>query len=528
MVKQGIQSDSLSTKQNHSGFDFKTRLFRLESNSSRQDHSNYRFNIRYNLPCPSKRSESTTPPTDAQLTFCILDQSVGQPSYSFSSINLSCYLRITQQVSEKLRPEIYHTLMRSPDISMDSCLRSTHHSKRGQKRRQLGERVLHICTSLFTKPKRLGKDIDAVLALEEVTQKESPKEFHSRLSDIATKSQLHSKMVQHYLKNIPPDQAIRAAASFRSHICKLLWNEFGHHVLRSAILISPALADDCQQVCEVSFLAVAKCSYSVSVAKKLASIKPDFCEFGLKYFSEHLRSTISESSAQVLLSSLITNAPREDLLLFLLPSLEHSLEARKADCPLMRILSILIDRLIDPYFIERAALISLPHLDWMIDDPTGNYAIQSFIKKNSPTVVKKLQMLCLKQPELLITNRYRRYILLGLLGIGGHEAFITKALLAMTETPLTKDAIHSMLGNKRNIHLYFLALLAAEGFDHDSFELVCSSTEAWGSSHSRTSSCSEWKLLSGMVASLRRRDYVTIIDMLSRITIAGQLTLHRL
>ena len=515
---QGIASGSPRTKQHQAGFGFKTRLGRLDSSWSREQISNYRFNIGLKVACPSERSHSTTALTDARLTFGVLDRSTGRPAYLFSSINSGSFLQMKEQAPDGLRLEIHHTLKRSPSISLDFRLPSVRCSDRALARQQLEQRLQDICVSLFTKPKRPGKDIDAVLALEEVSQKESPEEFDSRLCDIATRSQLHSKMVQHYLKSMRADQALRLLASFGPHIRKLLWDEFGHHVLRSSIQISPALADDCQQVCEASFAAVAKCSYSVSVAKKLASIRPCFCEFGLKFFQDNLLSTVSDPSAQILLSSLITNAPREELLLFLLPSLEQSLAARRADCPLMRVLSILIDRLTGSCFVEKAALVSLPHLAWMIDDPTGNYAIQSFIKKNSPIIVKKLQKICLKQPELLITNKYRRYVLLGLLEAGGHEAFVTKALLEMSPN---KEAVHAMLANKRNIHLFFFALLVAEGFDRGSFEQVCSNAQAWGSSHSRTSGSSEWRLLSTMIACLRLRDYANVLGLLSRTDTAG-------
>ena len=520
--KKGKASDANRRLEHQTGFDFKTSLSGLERVSKLAHHSNYRFNIAVKTARPSKPGESKMGgSSEVQFKSKTPDLAAGQPSYQFSSRKSGCYLPINRKEPDELRPEINHTLSPSPIVSIKTNLLATDSCHLDHPRAQLEKRLLHICTSLFTKPKRPGKDIDAVLALADFSQKEPPGEFQTHLCDIATNSRLHSKTVQSYLKNIPSEQARLLVAGFGLQIRKLIWNEFGHHVLRSSILLSPALADDCQRFCQANFSRVARSSHSVSVAKKLANLKPDFCEFGLNFFRDHLQTSVSDPSALLLLSSLITNAPREDLLEFLFPALEQSLGESKTDCPLVRVLSILIDRLADRSLIERAARVCLPHIEWMVDDPIGNYAIQSFIRKDSPTIVVKLQKLCLLQPELLITNKYRRYILLGLLGAGGQEAFIAKALLGMTAIPQTKEVVYAMLANRRNIFLFFFALLATEGFDRASFEQVCSKTQEWANSDSRTSCSPEWRRLSLMVDCLSREDFSTILGLLSRMTAAG-------
>ena len=236
----------------------------------------------------------------------------------------------------------------------------------------------------------------------------------ARLPRAAMSDGLGSRKVQTYLERLTPSELDPLIPDFVTQMGDLICHQFGNFIPRSLITLSDKFREELTLFAIGNIFELVKNKYSVTVMRKLANHSPKFAKVAFEIFRVHLYSLLKkDNDAVLLLSTLVETSADESSLQFLVGEVEKIQNSIDSSL-LLRIISSLVDRTTGP-LLDRLTKKLAPHIPGLIDHQIGNYIVQSLIKKDRGELVEVMCEVCSKDPILIFSSKYRRYVVIQLL-----------------------------------------------------------------------------------------------------------------
>jgi hypothetical protein len=255
-----------------------------------------------------------------------------------------------------------------------------------------------------------------------------------QLPQAAMVSGLGSRMVQMFLESLSLSELEPILPDFVARMGQLVCHQFGNFIPRSLITRSDAFREELTLFCVANLFALVNNKYSVTVMRKLANHSPKFSKMAFEIFRVHFDTLLGkDNDAVLLLSTLVETASDESSLEFLIQQVEK-IKSPAESSPLLRVISSLVDRTTGP-LLDRLSKKLAPLVPVFLDHQIGNYIVQSLIRKVGGGLVDALCKACAKDPILIFSSKYRRYVVIQLMKTEASAEFQERALRLVFRNP---------------------------------------------------------------------------------------------
>ncbi len=218
-------------------------------------------------------------------------------------------------------------------------------------------------------------------------------------------------------------------AEFESSTAMLVTNEFAFALPRAMCTRSQAFRKFFERYCLQNFVELSHDKFALRALKGMAS-SLTFCRAALAQFEKNYDLLIQDMQAIIFLATLITLAPEEESLKFVVNDFKHRMKG-VGNSQALRVLSSVAERVSGPLLDQLANTLE-PHVPWLIDDRLGNFGTQTLLKKGCQGPMRAFQKKALEEPIHLFVKKYRKYVYLEVLKIEGMVPFIRQVVSSVT------------------------------------------------------------------------------------------------
>ena len=287
--------------------------------------------------------------------------------------------------------------------------------------------LLANCKDLLTKHERVLEPLtleEGDLNIEDL--KGVPPQELLRLAML---SQVGARKVHKLIESASEEVVDSLVQQFEASTAKLVTNEFCSALPKALCTRSQAYGLFFESYCLQHFVELSHDKFGLRALKGLA-VSPTFCRAALAQFEKNYDRLIQDMQAIIFLATLITLAPEEESLRFVINDFKHRMKG-VGNGHALRVLSSVAERVSGP-LLEQLASTLEPHVPWLIDDRLGNFGTQTLLKKGCLGPMRAFQKKSLEEPIHLFVKKYRKYVYLEVLKLEGMVPFIRQVVSSVT------------------------------------------------------------------------------------------------
>ena len=287
--------------------------------------------------------------------------------------------------------------------------------------------LLANCKELLTKHERV---LEPLKPEEENVNFEDFKGIPPlELLRLAMISQAGARKVHLLIESAPEEVIDSLVEDFKANTPQLARNEFGYALPRALCTRSHVFGQFFESYCLQNFVELSHDKFALRALKGMA-VSQTFCRAALAQFENNYDNLIQDMQAIIFLATLITLAPEEESLRFVINDFKFRIKG-VGNSHALRVLSSVAERVSGPMLDQLANTLE-PHVPWLIDDRLGNFGTQTLLKKGCIGPMRAFQKKSLEEPIHLFVKKYRKYVYLEVLRMEGMVPFIRQVVSAVT------------------------------------------------------------------------------------------------
>jgi hypothetical protein len=287
--------------------------------------------------------------------------------------------------------------------------------------------LLANCKELLTKHERVLEPL--ALEEEDLNIEDLKGAPPQELLRLAMNSQVGARKVHMLIESASEELVEMLVQQFEASTVRLVTNEFAYMLPRALCTRSQAFGVFFESYCLQHFVELSHDKFGLRALKGLA-VSPTFCRAALAQFEKNYDKLIQDMQAIIFLATLITLAPEEESLRFVINDFKHRMKGI-GNGHALRVLSSVAERISGPLLDQLANTLE-PHVPWLIDDRLGNFGTQTLLKKGCVGPMRAFQKKSLEEPIHLFVKKYRKYVYLEVLKMEGMVPFIRQVVSAVT------------------------------------------------------------------------------------------------